>query len=472
MSTPLAVDLDGTLIHTDLLLETTFALLRQNPWYLFLLPLWLLRGKAVLKAEIARRIGFDAAALPYHQALLGFLAEAREQGRPLGLVSAADRRLVEAIAKHLQLFEGVLASDGTTNLWGDVKGAALSQRFGEGGFDYVGNSRHDLLVWALARKALVVGSESLRQQAARLVTVAAFFPVPAPGPRIYLRAIRLHQWLKNLLVFVPLLAAHRGLEPDLLVRAMIAFVAFGLCASSVYLLNDLTDLPADRRHPRKRHRPLAAGTLPIAHALGLMPGLLILAGLLALALSPLFLAVLTGYYLITLVYSFYLKRVVLLDVLTIASLYTLRIIAGAAAVAIAPTFWLLAFSIFVFLSLAMVKRYTELVSLRTLGQHSASGRDYQVSDLPLLAALGGCSGYQAVLVLALYINNDKVSELYPHPEILWLLCPLLLYWISRTWLIAHRGAMDDDPLVYALRDPLSRLVAVTTVLIMAVAALP
>ena len=472
MATPLAVDLDGTLIHTDLLVESTFALLRRNPLYLFLLPLWLLRGKAVLKAEIARRIDFDAATLPYHRALLDFLGEVHAAGRPLWLVTAADRRLAAAVNDHLQLFDGVLASDGRTNLRGDLKAQALSERFGEGGFDYVGNATDDLPVWTRAGHALVVGTEAMRQRAARRAPVARFFPVALPGPRLYLRAIRLHQWLKNLLVFVPLLTAHRGLETDLLLQATLAFVAFGLCASSVYLLNDFTDLSADRRHPRKRHRPLAAGTLPIKHALLMIPGLLLLAGLLAASVSGLFFMVLVSYYLTTLAYSFHLKRVVLLDVLTIAGLYTLRIIAGAAAVAIAPSFWLLAFSIFVFLSLAMVKRYTELVNLRALGQHSASGRDYQVSDLSLLAALGGGSGYQAVLVLALYINSDTVTELYTRPEILWILCPLLLYWISRTWLIAHRGAMDDDPLVYTLRDRLSRLVILATVLVMVVAALP
>lgn len=472
MSTPLAVDLDGTLIHSDLLVESLFSLLRRNPLYVFLLPFWLFQGRATLKAEIARRIDFEAAALPFNQPLLDYLKGIHQTGRPLWLVTASDQRLAKRVADHLALFDGVMASNGQVNLRGEQKARALIDRFGEQGFDYVGNSRDDLPIWAVAREALVVGDEGIRHQAAQLATVKQVFDAINPRLTTYLRAIRLHQWLKNLLVLVPLLAAHRGLEFQLFGQALVAFVAFGLCASSVYLLNDLTDLAADRRHPRKRHRPLAAGELPVRQALMMIPTLLALSAVLALSLPPMFSAVLALYYLITLVYSFHLKRVVLLDVMTIAGLYTLRIIAGSAAVDIPPTFWLLAFSIFIFLSLAILKRYTELISLRTLGQQTASGRDYQVSDLTLLMALGGGSGYQAVLVLALYINSDRVTELYPSPEILWPLCPLLLYWISRAWLLAHRGAMDDDPLVYALRDSVSRLVIVITLLIMAVAALP
>jgi 4-hydroxybenzoate polyprenyltransferase len=329
------------------------------------------------------------------------------------------------------------------------------EHFGQGGFDYVGDARADLPVWAAARHAIVVGGPRLVRAAGQVARVERVFAPPPRAPALW-RALRLHQWAKNLLLFLPLLAAHQVGNGAQLLAAGLAFLAFGLTASAVYLLNDLLDLSADRRHPSKCRRPFAAGTLPLAWGLLLAPLLLLgAAAISGLWLPAPFGAVLVGYFLLTSAYSFALKRLPILDVMTLAALYTLRVIAGAAAVAIWPSFWLLAFSLFLFLSLALVKRYAELDGLQARGELTAAGRGWQVADLPLIGGLGAASGMAAVLVLALYIDSEPARRLYQLPEALWLLTPLLLYWVSRLWFKTHRGEMHDDPVVFALRDRVS-----------------
>ncbi|MFO1517289.1 MAG: UbiA family prenyltransferase [Lysobacterales bacterium] len=455
---PLCVDLDGTLLRTDLLLESVLALLRRQPAWALALPLWLLRGRAHLKRQIAARVELDPALLPYDERVLDWLRGERAH-RALVLCTAADARLASGVGDHLALFDAVIASDGARNLAGAHKAQALAERYGSRGFDYAGNESRDLAVWRQARRAVVVNAApGLAAAAAAACEVEREFPRQDAGLRGWIRALRLHQWLKNLLVFLPLLAAHHALDLAALGRAGLAFLAFGLCASGVYLLNDLLDLDADRRHPRKRLRPFAAGTLPLQHGLVAAPLLTFGAFALALWLAPRFALVLGGYYTLTLAYSLLLKRIVMLDVVVLAALYTVRIVAGGVATSTPLSFWLLAFSMFLFLSLAMLKRYTELRGLLQQGRQQASGRGYDVEDLPLLQSLGGASGYLAVLVLALYINSAASEALYHHPQVLWLLCPLLLYWVSRAWVIAHRDAMHDDPLVFAARDRVSWLV--------------
>ncbi|RYZ74906.1 MAG: UbiA family prenyltransferase [Lysobacteraceae bacterium] len=448
---PLCVDLDGTLLKSDLFHESVLALLRINPFYAFLLPWWLLKGKAALKREIASRVSLDPATLPYDERVLEVLRSA--SGRRRVLCTASDHLLVDPIARHLGLFDQVLASNGMENMRGGRKAEALLRLFGERGFDYMANERVDLQVWKHARKAwLVDASPALVRAAAALAPVAGSLPRASRGIRSWLEAARLHQWLKNVLVFVPLLASHRFLESDSVRDAALAFIAFGLCASGVYIINDLFDLHADRKHPRKRYRHFAAATLPLAHGLLAGPALALAGFAVAWQVNPLFTSVLAVYYLTTLAYSLRLKQVVMLDVQLLAALYTLRIIAGAAAIASGLSFWLLSFSMFIFLGLAMLKRYTELSTMVSTGQQRANGRDYEIGDLPLLQALGCASGYIAVLVLALYINSPESVALYSRPQLLWLLCPLLLYWTSRVWVVAHRGGMDDDPIVFAVTD--------------------
>ncbi|UPG96657.1 UbiA family prenyltransferase [Luteibacter aegosomatissinici] len=466
---PLCVDLDGTLIRSDLLVESALALLARQPLSIFPMLAWLLRGKAYLKKQIALRIDIDPASLPYNRDVLDWLDQQRAQ-RQIFLCTASDVKLAEPVAAHAALFDDVIASDGDVNLSGSNKGAALVERFGEKGFDYIGNAPVDLAVWKHARNALVVEhGHALSTAAGRVTHVSKRFVVTRGGARAWAKALRLHQWIKNTLVFLPLLAAHRVLDVDAVATTILAFLCFGLCASSVYLTNDLLDLPSDRQHHRKRHRPFAAGTLPLI-AGPIVAALLLVAGFgLAFVVSHQFVAVLLGYFVLTTAYSFQLKRIMMLDVVVLATLYTTRILAGTAALHTKPSFWLLAFSMFIFLSLAMVKRYVELLTLQSSGKVKASGRGYDVDDIPLIQSLGGSSGYLAVLVLALYVDSTASMKLYEHPHYLWMLCPLLLYWISRTWAIAHRGVMHDDPVVFAVMDRTSRIIGVIAAIIVALA---
>ena len=452
---PLVIDLDGTLLHGDLLAESALALLKNSWLDGFKLPFWLSKGKAVLKQEIASRVSLDVSALPFNQALIERLKEERLNGRALVLATASHRKFADQVQEHLQLFDKVLASDSERNLSAQTKRDALVALYGERGFDYAGNSRDDLPVWQACRQAWVVNaSEGVEAVARAQSTVAVAMHGVPPARAAWIKALRLHQWLKNLLIFVPLLASHQIAQPGQLWRGLIAFVAFGLCASSVYVLNDLLDVADDRHHSTKSKRPFASGALSLAAGLVAFPMLLIAAFALALALLPWqFAAALGAYYLITLAYSLGLKRMVMVDVITLAVLYTQRIVAGTFAFAVNLTFWMLAFSMFIFLSLALVKRYTELREARQIGASSqARGRGYFPDDLEMIASLGAASGYLSILVLALYIQDKATAALYQRPELIWLTCPLLLYWVGRTWLLTHRGQMHDDPVVFAIKD--------------------
>lgn len=457
LAKPLCVDLDGTLIHSDLLLESALALLKRNFLYAFLMPLWLLRGKAHLKNEIARRVQLDGAWLPYNGPFVSWLREQAAAGRDVWLCTASDRRLADRVAEHVGLFKGVMASDGQTNLAGPNKAKALVQRFGERGFDYCGNHPVDLDIWRHSNAAVVVnGAPSLEERARSHTQVAAVFR-PDGGSRLrsIVKALRIHQWAKNVLIFLPLAAAHRLSDSTSLLHGIMAFIAFGLCASSVYLVNDLVDLESDRQHPRKSKRPFASGALPVSFGLAAAPVLFVVSLLLASQVTAKFLLVLAAYLVITSAYSFYLKRIPIVDVIALAGLYTIRLVAGAAAVSVPLSFWMLLFSTFLFLSLAIVKRNAELIVMRERGQTKASGRGYQVEDLPVLQSLGSAAGYLSVLVLALYINSPEIVQLYGNPKVIWFLCPLILFWISRVWIVTHRGQMHDDPVVFALKDPTS-----------------
>jgi len=441
------------LIHTDMLHESALWMLRDKPLDVLRIPGWLMSGKAVLKRELAGRATFQPASLPYNEHLLAWLAQQRAAGRKLILCTASDHAIAHAIANHLGVFDEVMASDGQVNLAGRNKAAALQERFGEGGFDYVGNSSADLAVWALARRAIVVNaSNSIVNKARQLFDVEHVFPRAELGLRALARVLRVHQWLKNLLLFVPLLAGHQfgGIEPWLALA--LAFVSFSLCASTVYIANDLLDLESDRQHPRKRSRPFASGLVPAWMGVVLAPVLLFVSLLLGARVGGDFLPWLLFYFAVTCAYSWWLKRLILVDCLTLAMLYTLRIVAGAAAAGIVLSFWLLAFSVFLFLSLAFVKRYAELQVQILAGKQKAHGRGYLTSDAPLVQMLGITAGYAAVVVLSLYLNSDAVLALYRQPEIVWGAVPVILFWVSWIWMQAHRGHMHDDPLVFAVKD--------------------
>lgn len=464
---PLVVDIDGTLVHSDLLVESAFVLAKSSPQSLIRLPAWLRAGRATLKAEIAQRADLGIEELPYNRALITYLEEEKAKGRRLILATAANEKYAQQIAAHLQLFDAVLASDARTNLSGEDKLAAIRGEVGEAPFDYAADHEIDHVIWRHARKAVLVNaSEKLERSANQNYDVGASFPLEKSDWRIWTKALRVHQWAKNALIFVPLLAAHEYADFAMIMAAVLAFVAYSLLASSVYVLNDLVDLGDDRQHPRKRERPFASGRIPILHGVIAIPVLLAAAIVIAAFLPPFFWAVLLGYYLLTLAYSLGLKQLALIDVLTLAALYTLRIIAGGAATGIPLSFWLLALSMSIFLSLAMAKRCTELLVMAEHSGNAPLGRGYIASDLPPLRSLGTAAGYTAVVILALYINSPDITDHYAHPARIWLLCPVVLYWISRIWLKTLRGQMHDDPIVFAAKDTGSRICVLVGALIM------
>ncbi len=459
----LFVDLDGTLIFSDLLVESALELIKRNLLYIFLLPFWLLRGRAWFKHQIAQRVSLRVDLLPYNKALLLHLKEQKALGSKLVLISASNQQLVEQVAAHTALFDEAIGSSATLNCSGRNKLALINRVNGEHSFDYAGNANVDLQIWTAADNAILVNANSRLTRKAKAVTkVTATFDngFNSLGGKLdrCLKAMRPHQWLKNILLFLPLILSHQLDSPTLIIQVLTGFVCFSLCASSVYLLNDLLDLSADRQHRSKCNRPLASGDMPIHLGLILSPALLILAFAIATQLPVEFFFVLALYYFLTCFYSFVLKKIELVDVITLATLYTLRIIAGAAAVSIIPSFWLLAFSMFLFMSLAMVKRYAELSHLNSSGITHSEGRGYLSKDLDILAVFGCTSGLLSVMVFALYINSDDIVLLYITPEILWFICPLLLYLVSRIWLLAARNQIEEDPVVFALQDGISQAV--------------
>jgi 4-hydroxybenzoate polyprenyltransferase len=468
---PICVDLDDTLVKTDILWESLFALLKINLAYIFLVPFWLLRGKAYLKQEITRRVTLDVTCLPYNSELLSFLIKVRQLGCQLALVTASNVKIAQQIADHLGIFTDILASDDKTNLSGAHKLRALIKKYGPRGYDYAGNASVDLKIWTQARQAIVVGaSSSFVQRVQRITTVGHVFKARSISIRLLLRTIRVHQWAKNSLIFVPLITSHQASNGYVFLASLYAFVAFSLCASSLYVLNDCLDLEADRQHPQKRCRSFAAGDLPVSLSFALVPALFC-GGLFVASLLPeFFRTILLAYSGLALSYSLYFKKFVLVDVLMLALLYTIRMYAGAVAIGVTLSHWLLIFSMFLFLSLALMKRFTEIRTIALRDQKVTRGRGYWAEDLEHIASVGAASGYISVLVLALYVNSNEVHALYSRPEILWLQCPLMLYWISLAWLLAYRGQMQEDPVVFALRDIKSYVVGLMIGIIMVMAA--
>jgi 4-hydroxybenzoate polyprenyltransferase/phosphoserine phosphatase len=470
---PLVVDLDGTLIKTDLLWESFVRLLKKNPLWLFAALFWWAHGRAFLKQQLAARVTIDPAILPYDEKFLAWLREQKSRGRKIILATASDLKLAKPVADHTGLFDEVLASDGKTNLRSANKLKALTEKFGARGFDYAGNSSADLAVWRGAREAIVVNAgASLVKKASYCTKVEKVFEPEASLSRAFLRSLRPHQWVKNLIVFVPIIAAHKLGEPALVLREIFAFIIFCLCASGVYLVNDLMDLDADRRHPTKKNRPFASGNLPLQFGLILGPSLLLAGLLAAVQLSWVFAGVTAAYLILTTTYSLWVKQIALLDVFFLAGLYTIRLVAGHAAADIIYSAWLLMFSMFIFLSLALVKRYVELADAKepSSDKSAVAGRGYVAGDLEIVASLGTGSGYLAALVLALYVNSQQVVILYAHPNLLLLICPLLLYWISRVWLLAHRGQLHDDPVFFAVKDATSYIIGALALAVLWLAA--
>jgi len=466
---PLVVDLDGTLTRTDTLLEAILKVVKRSPLDLFRLPLWLLRGRARFKECIASRIEVEAASLPYRQGLLEFLRGEKARGRPIVLATAAHESIADAVAAHLGLFDKVLATRGGHNLKGINKLQAIQESVGPE-FVYAGDSRADLSIWRGASAAILVGvTPRVAATVRRDIPVEREFPLDSGGIRTWVKAIRVHQWIKNLLLFVPLLTAFSFHDLEKVATMLLAFVAFSFTASSMYLMNDLMDIESDRSHPRKHLRPFASGQISIMSGISVAGLLLLTALLLGLVVSSAFLAILLLYILLTSAYSWVLKEYVLMDVLMLSVLYTLRILAGSIAVGIATSSWLFAFSVFAFLSLALVKRCAELVALRDAGEDKTHGRDYRVTDLTVLWPLGLSAALASVVVFGLFISAPETQERYLAPDLLWLVSFGLIYWLARLWVKTARGEMHDDPVVYAIRDRGSRVVVIAMVAVILLA---
>jgi len=468
------VDLDGCLVQTDTLLENALGLIGQNPLKLFTLPIWLCRGRAHLKQRIAETTTLDIRALPYNQRVLDYLRTQKNVGSRIVLVTAADRLIAEDVAKFVGLFDEVLASDGSQNLKGKRKKEVLIERFGHDGFDYIGNSISDLSVFRVARRKFRAGQFWMLRARMAVGSDVEVVSLETPDEsylvrvRAIVRALRPKQWLKNVLVALPIVLAHQ-LQLWRVIPVLITMASFCLAASSGYLFNDLLDLKSDRLHPRKRYRALASGSLPLIAGIHLTWILALAAGLLAASVSWSVLIVTAGYYLSTIFYSTYLKRVVLLDAMALAGLYTLRLIAGRYAGQVKISFWLGAFSMFLFISLALIKRYSELTRISTEKVQPNSRRDYVSEDIPQLLAIGVGSAMVAALVMALYLNSPEVTVLYRNPQWLWGVCVAITYWAGRMWILAGRGIVDEDPLLFAAKDGVSLMIGVVCALLLLVA---
>jgi 4-hydroxybenzoate polyprenyltransferase len=463
---PICVDLDESLVRTDVMIEGFFNVLCRNPGRLPGVLAALLKGRAAFKKAVAQHGLINVATLPYHSGILTWLRQEHASGRRLVLATAAHKIVADAVAEHLGIFDMVFASEDKENLGGRTKAKLLVRCFGEKGFIYVGDSRKDLAIWKHAAGAVLVNPGALvRRQAEGLTQILRVFEDKGPQIVAAIKCVRPHQWVKNLLIFAPFILAHRFLDLKLALVSILAFFAFSMCASSVYVFNDLVDLESDRRHPVKQKRPFASGQLSLAFGLVMAPLLLLLGLRLSWFISAPFTGVVAAYYIITLLYSLRLKQVIIADVLVLAALYTMRIFAGSVATKVPISTWLLGFSIFFFFSLALMKRISELVLLREAHKKTTSGRGYLVDDLFQLQSLGAAAGYVAVLVFALYITSPDIIALYHQPRVLWLVCPVLLYWISRVLVLAGRGLVHSDPIVFALRDKTSYVLGLIVILI-------
>ena len=471
-SLPLVVDLDGTLCNSDTLVEAVFNIIRRKFFLVPLLPFWLLLGKVRFKRHVFLNGSPDPALLPFNEDFLMWIKAEKARGRQLTLATASPDFFARKVGDYLGIFSEVKGSDHNTNLRGNKKAAWCMERFGKGGFVYAANALSDTSVWRVAGQGVIVRpSGSLLMLGSKMKNLCPVVKVFPSGPSFLsslMKEMRVYQWAKNLLIFSPLLLSSKADSPLLALLTLIAFLSFSMVSSSVYLLNDIMDLDADRQHPKNKKRPFASGNLSLIWGVVLIPFLLVAGLATAHALSSNFFLVVFSYYCLTTAYSLVLKKLVLADVITLACLYTSRIFAGGVVIGIGPSAWLLTFSGFVFLSLALLKRCSEIRLMESYHK-KIMRRGYRIDDLGQISQLGTASGYLSVLVFALYLNSQQVTRLYYSPGFLWLICPLLLYWISRMWLKSHRGEMHSDPLVFTLKDKGSYVVVLLMLVIWIVA---
>lgn len=458
LRTSLYVDLDGTLVATDTLWESALLHWKKSIIAPLLWIIWLSRGKSYLKQRLAELVLPDASVLPYNKDVLALIHNHKQNGGTVILATAANERIANAVAQYCGDFDKVLASSESHNLSRQNKANELISDSG-GLFDYIGNSKDDIPVWKKTGRVLLVGGDSMRNSLPKEIPVHLHIKKNSSKIRPLIKALRIYQWVKNLLLFVPLILAHQFADSNLLLTGIMAFICYSLCASSVYILNDLLDIESDRHHIRKRKRPFASGELPIPLGIVLIPFLLCSSFSLALSFLPIgFTFALLCYLIVTMLYSFGLKKVPVLDVIILAGLYTFRVLSGGIAMSIPISPWLLMLSIFLFLSLAFVKRYAELVVLESSEKQQAKGRGYHIGDKSILGMIGVASGMLSVLVFVQYLRSAEVVQLYYNTHLLWLVPPLFLYWIAHVWFIANRGEMHDDPILFASKDIVSYFV--------------
>lgn len=465
----LFVDLDNTLIRSDLSLEPLLRLIRRDPILIFLLPVWLLRGRTFLKQALVSRVLVDVTELPFDEDVLSLLKAEKADGKELVLATASHFIYAQQVAEHLGIFDGVIATENGQNTKGKTKLQAIKRYAGDRTFAYVGDSHADLAIWRAIGAAIVVRPQIGVLRRLKKLGITSELVSPSPSLQRYLTSLRPWQWLKNLLIFAPLILAKSLTDLTSLMACLLAFVCFSLCASAGYIVNDLLDLDADRQHPRKKKRPFVSGELPLWNGVYLALFCLVSGLLLSLCVSATLMLSLLLYFALVMAYSLEWKEHAILDVLLLAGFYTARLVSGAIAADVVLSFWLMAFAIFLFLSLGAVKRCTELRSVNYAAKMQIPGRGYTREDEPLLFSMGIASGYMSVVVIALYINSDEVKSLYLSPQVLWLVCPLMLYWISRMWLKTSRRQMHDDPIVFAMRDKVSLACAVLLLLLMMLA---
>ncbi|MGY8681743.1 UbiA family prenyltransferase [Bradyrhizobium sp. UFLA05-153] len=466
---PLVTDLDGSLLLTDVLYESFLNALPLGFRVSFETLRALANGKAAVGHHVAQASKLDYATLPYNTCVMDLIQAAKAQGRKVYLGTAANAKHARAIADHLGVFDGWFASDAKTSLSGSLKAKILTAAFGKNGFDYIGSGPSDFPVWEVADIAYGVSlPNSVRSRLVALKGNYVAVNAGNAGWQVWIKALRAHQYVKNLLVFVPLLTSH-VFTVFAVIADVIAFLAFCACASAVYILNDLLDLESDRAHPSKCTRPFASGLLQLRTGLLMVPALLLISMMQATTISLEFVGILVSYFVLTSSYSIFLKRKMFVDVVVLAMLYAIRIVAGCVAAKVQISHWLFIFSMFVFTSLALIKRYVELATRLDRGLPDRSDRDYRVRDLDVVSALGAAAGLNAVTIFALYVASPDVQILYRHPKVLWLICPILLYWIGRALMMAHRRLMDDDPIVFILKDRISAIAIVSIVAVVIIA---
>lgn len=446
----LYVDLDGTFFKTDLLFECLLAAAKARPLVILKSFFWLIRGKAYCKYKLAQFANLSTRNIPLNRDFYNFLKEEKAKGRKIVLATASTEQLAKCVCDDFDLFDAYICSDRNINMKGATKLERI--RCSSERFAYAGNASEDFVIFEQASESYLVNPTLGARRRAQNTTVTNISDDEGFGIGCLLKQLRVHQWLKNLLIFVPLLTAGKLTETGLLIVCTLGWISFSFLSSATYIINDLLDIESDRSHPSKKSRPIASGQLSIFTGIANILLLITASFGVAASIGFSFALSLLAYLALTLSYTLKLKQFVGIDVITLASLYTIRIIAGAAILNVAVSFWLLSFSMFIFFSLALVKRCSDLNMLPSEGQHFLLGRDYSTQDYPLLMTAGISSGFVAVLMLCLYINSEALTQRYHEPQILWLTVPALSYWIMRMWIKTHRGEMHVDPIVFTLRD--------------------